>query len=65
MTDPSITNWGLIAARAVPALNANATFMALASPTPAQTLAQVQLLTKECTAIIRILLAQLDVTDGT
>lgn len=54
-----------LAAKAQNALNANATFLALASPTNAQTLAQVQLLTKECNALIRLALGLLDSTAGT
>ena len=47
------------------ALAANATFLALAVPTNAQTLAQVQTLTKECSALIRLLLQQFDSVAGT
>lgn len=46
-------------------LTTNATFLALPSPSQAQTLAQVQTLTKECNTIIRLLLGQLDSTSGT
>ena len=55
----------VLASRARAALIANATFLALGSPTNAQTLAQVQLLTKECNGIIRLLLGVLDSTSGT
>ncbi len=51
--------------RARTALAANATFLALASPTNAQTVAQVQRLTRECSALIRLLTSALDTTDGT
>ena len=54
-----------IEAKAAQALSANATFLAIASPTNAQTLAQVKMLTRECTAIIRLLLSRLETTDGT
>lgn len=54
-----------IKAKAQAALTANAAFLALASPTNAQTLAQVQLLTKEANALIRLALNQLDATTGT
>jgi hypothetical protein len=51
--------------RATAALAANATYLAIASPTNAQNLAQIRLLTRECSGIIRLLLNQLDSTDGT
>lgn len=51
--------------RAAQALAANATFLALVSPTNAQVLAQVQRLTKECSALIRLGQNLLDTTDGT
>lgn len=49
------------------ALTANATFLALASPTNPQVLAQVQRLTRETSAIIRLLIAGdlLNDTSGT
>jgi hypothetical protein len=57
-------NTATVKQRAQAALTANATFLALASPTNAQTLAQVQRLTKECSALIRLALSQLDtITD--
>lgn len=51
--------------RAAQALAANATFLGLGAPSNAQVLAQVQRLTRECSGIIRLLLGQLDTTDGT
>lgn len=53
------TNTAIVQARAAAALAGNATFLALASPTNGQTIAQVQLLTKECSALIRLTLAQM------
>jgi len=50
---------------AAAALTANAKFLALTSPTNAQTLAQVKALTRENTAIIRLLLNRLDTDEGT
>jgi hypothetical protein len=58
------TNRQTVAQRAQAALNANATFLALATPSAAQTTAQVKTLTKECNALIRLLLGLLaDVSD--
>jgi len=51
--------------RAATALAANDAFLALAAPTNAQVLAQTKILTKECTAIIKLLLNRLDSVDGT
>lgn len=46
------------------ALTANGDFLALGSPTNAQILAQIRLLTRECNGVIRLLLAELqDVSD--
>lgn len=49
--------------RAATALQANRDFLALASPTNAQTLAQVKALTRQNTALIRLALGRLDSTD--
>lgn len=54
-----------VVGRAQIALAANSTFLAIGAPTVPQTLAQVQLLTKECNGIIRLLLGQLDATTDT
>ena len=52
-------------AKADNALAANIAFLANASPTNADIVAQVRLLTRECQALIRMALGQLDTTDGT
>lgn len=46
--------------RAQQALDTNTTFMSIATPTQAQVLAQVRALTRENSALIRLLLRQLD-----
>jgi uncharacterized membrane-anchored protein len=51
--------------KATQALATNAKFLALTTPTNAQTLAQVKALTRENTAIIRLLLNRLDTDEGT
>lgn len=51
--------------RAQGALTANATYLGLAAPTTAQNTTQLQRVTKECSALIRLLLSQLDDISGT
>jgi hypothetical protein len=51
--------------RADAALQANAVFLALAAPTNAQTLTQVQRLTKQSNALIRLVINELDDIAGT
>lgn len=51
--------------RAIAALNANATYLAIANPNNSQVAAQVTTLTKECSGLIRLLLNQFDTTAGT
>lgn len=58
-------NLAALQAKAQTALTANAAFLAIGSPNAAQTLAQVQILTRECNALVRLLLGQLDSTAGT
>lgn len=66
--DTSVTsaaNTNTLQQRAQAALAVNATFLAIGTPTNAQTVNQVQTLTKECSALIRLLLGLLDSTSGT
>ena len=62
--DPVTINYLAIYTKGVQAIANNAAFLAIPTPTQAQTVAQVQLLTRECTAIMRLLVNQLDTTDG-
>ncbi len=59
------TNREDLRSKAQQALAVNATFLALGAPTNPQVIAQVQRLTRENTAIIRLLLGLLDDTSGT
>lgn len=47
------------------ALTNNTTYLAIASPTNAQVAAQVAALTRQCNALIRLQISQLDTTTGT
>lgn len=57
------TNRATIQTQAATALDTNRTFLAIATPTNAQTLAQVKALTRQNNGIIRLLLNQLDGTN--
>lgn len=63
--DDDAANADALRQRAVAALTANANYLALASPTQAQAIAQVDRLTRECSALIRLMLGALDSTAGT
>jgi hypothetical protein len=58
-------NRAQVLAKAKAAIAANAAYQGLGTPTTAQAVAQVALLTKECTALIRLVGALLDTTTGT
>lgn len=63
ITDALDGNRATLTERASTALAGNRDFLALASPTQAQTLAQVKALTRQNTALIRLLTNALDATD--
>lgn len=61
---PLVTNERSIRDKARQALAANATFLAIATPTAAQNAAQAKALTRQVNGIIRLLLSELqDVSD--
>ena len=64
-TDNAAVSVVALQTKALAAIAANQTYLAIASPTAAQVAAQVALLTRENTAIIRLLLGQLTSTSGT
>ena len=63
VVSPRDANHDVLNARIEQALDANRTYLARSAPTAAQTTAQVQTLTRECSALIRLLLGALDATD--
>ncbi len=54
------TNGATIRQQALAALDANATFLALATPTAAQNAAQIKALTRQNNGLIRLVLGKLD-----
>ncbi len=62
-TAPEADNVDTIMASARSALAANRTYVALASPTTAQTTAQVKQLSRQMNGLIRVLLGAFDGTD--
>lgn len=61
----ALANQATLTQKATAALTANTTFLNLATPTNAQVLAQVQMLTRENSALIRLALNLFDTTAGT
>jgi len=61
----SETNRQTIEGRAITAITANNTFLAIGTPSTAQNAAQIKLLTRECNGLIMLLLNRLDTTNGT
>lgn len=56
---------GVLFDKAAAALTNNQTFLGIATPTQAQAVAQVQALTRQVDALIRLQIGQLDTTAGT
>ena len=60
-----VQNRSALLSKAGNAVSSNQTFLGLGSPTAAQTLAQVQSLTRQVNALIRLATQMLDSTNGT
>lgn len=65
VTNTADTNQATIHSRLSAAVTANNAYLALNTPTAAQTAAQVARVTRECTAFAKLLLNQLADTSGT
>ena len=63
--DPLQINGDALRAKAAQAIATNVTYLAIVAPTNAQVVTQVARLTRETTAVIRLLLGHLDDTTGT
>ena len=59
------TNRAALLAKVTPAIAANTTYLAIASPTVAQNTAQTKALTRQVNALLRIVGKALDATTGT
>lgn len=65
MSSPEVTNYLALYAKGQQAITNNETFLAIPSPTQAQAVTQVQALTRQIDAVIRVLLGVLTDTTGT
>jgi uncharacterized protein involved in exopolysaccharide biosynthesis len=63
--DPAVANLNTLRSKLQTALTTNTTYLALATPTTAQNTAQIQALSRQMDALIRLIANQLDSTSGT
>lgn len=61
----SVANWVALYPKGQQAITNNQAFLAVTAPSQAQAVAQVEALTRQIDAVIRVLLGMLDTTDGT